>query len=83
MDATCDPFGRCRGDGATLIAPDPEAVGRVVARAATARRPRAVYYAPKSARLQRVILGALPERWTDGILRRVYRGASSGSPPPA
>ena len=53
----------------------PEAVGAVVARAATARRPRGVYYAPRSARLQRMALGALPERWADRILARVYRSA--------
>ena len=59
----------------------PEAVGRVVTRAATARRPRAVYYAPRTARLQRVMLGALPERWTDAILRRVYHAKPAQLPP--
>ncbi|MBW2269217.1 MAG: SDR family NAD(P)-dependent oxidoreductase [Deltaproteobacteria bacterium] len=53
-----------------------EAVGAVVARAATARRPREVYYAPRSARLQRMAFGALPERWADRLLNRVYRSAS-------
>lgn len=56
----------------------PEAIGAVVVEAATARRPRATYYAPRSVRFQRALLGALPERWTDAILRRVYRGASRG-----
>jgi NAD(P)-dependent dehydrogenase (short-subunit alcohol dehydrogenase family) len=54
----------------------PEAVGAVVAKAATARRPHEVYYAPRSAWLQKVALGALPERWADRVLERVYRSAS-------
>jgi NAD(P)-dependent dehydrogenase (short-subunit alcohol dehydrogenase family) len=50
----------------------PEAIARVVVRAATARRPRETYYAPASARLQRALLSALPERWLQALLRRLY-----------
>jgi short-subunit dehydrogenase len=50
----------------------PEAVARVVVRAATARRPREIYFAPASARLQRSFLSALPERWLQALLRRLY-----------
>jgi NAD(P)-dependent dehydrogenase (short-subunit alcohol dehydrogenase family) len=51
----------------------PEAVARVVVRAATARRPRETYFTPSSARLQRGLLNALPERWLQALLRRLYR----------
>jgi short-subunit dehydrogenase len=54
----------------------PEAIGAVVVKAANSRRPRAVYYAPASGRLQRLGLGAMPTRWADRILARVYRSAS-------
>ncbi len=50
----------------------PEAVARVVVKAATARRPRETYFTPASARLQRGFLGALPERWLQALLRRLY-----------
>jgi NAD(P)-dependent dehydrogenase (short-subunit alcohol dehydrogenase family) len=50
----------------------PEAVARVVVKAATARRPREIYFAPASARLQRGFLSALPERWLQALLRRLY-----------
>jgi short-subunit dehydrogenase len=51
----------------------PEAVARVVVRAATERRPRETYFAPASARFQRALLNALPERWLQALLRRLYR----------
>jgi len=54
----------------------PDDVGRVVVRAARARRPRAVYYVPFSARVQSGLLGALPARVLDPLLLRVYRGRS-------
>ena len=38
----------------------------------------AIYYAPRSARFQRLGLRALPEAWADRILARVYRSASQG-----
>jgi short-subunit dehydrogenase len=50
----------------------PEAVARVVTRAATARRPRETYFIPASARFQRGFLNALPERWLQALLRRLY-----------
>jgi short-subunit dehydrogenase len=51
----------------------PEDVGRVVVAAATARRPRATYFVPFSARLQSAVMSALPVRWRDRILARVYK----------
>jgi len=51
----------------------PHAIGELVARAATARRPRPRYYAPASARVQDAFMTWLPERWADSILRRVYK----------
>jgi NAD(P)-dependent dehydrogenase (short-subunit alcohol dehydrogenase family) len=51
----------------------PEAVAAVVVRAACARRPRETYFAPASARLQRGLLNALPERWLQALLRRLYK----------
>ncbi len=53
----------------------PEAVARVIVRAATARRPRETYYVPFSARLQSGFLVALPERARDALLRRVFGSA--------
>jgi len=50
----------------------PETVASVVVEAATARRPRETYFTPASARLQRGILSALPERWLQALLRRLY-----------
>ncbi len=50
----------------------PETVARVVLKAATARRPRETYFTPASARLQRAFLSALPERWLQALLRRLY-----------
>ena len=64
----------------------PRKVGEVVVRAATARRPREQYFVPRTARLQQVFMRSLPERWCDGLLRRVYKiaGPPSGraTPPP-
>ncbi len=51
----------------------PEDVGRVVVRAATARRPRERYYVPFSARLQTSLLRSLPERVLDRLLLRLYK----------
>ncbi|MFI5318126.1 MAG: SDR family oxidoreductase [Myxococcota bacterium] len=51
----------------------PETVARVVVAAATARRPRETYFTPASARLQRGLLNALPERWLQALLRRLYK----------
>jgi NAD(P)-dependent dehydrogenase (short-subunit alcohol dehydrogenase family) len=52
----------------------PEAVARLVVRAATTKRPRPTYYAPASARLQSAAFAWLPERLAHSILRRVYAG---------
>ncbi len=49
------------------------AVGDLVARVATAKRPRPRYYAPASARLQGKFMTLLPARVADSILRRVYK----------
>ena len=57
----------------------PDDLGRVIVRAATARRPKERYYAPLSAHVQSVFLGLLPSRVLDWLLMRVYkleRGAS-------
>ncbi len=51
----------------------PEAIADVVVKAATARRPRETYFAPASARFQRALLNALPERWLQALLRRIYK----------
>jgi short-subunit dehydrogenase len=51
----------------------PADVARVVVAAATARRPRARYFVPLSARLQSGVMRALPVRWRDWILARVYK----------
>ena len=51
----------------------PDDVAQVVVEAATARRPRARYFAPKSARLQSALLGSLPEWLLDRILLRLYK----------
>jgi NAD(P)-dependent dehydrogenase (short-subunit alcohol dehydrogenase family) len=57
----------------------PETVARVVAQAATARRPRETYFTPASARFQRGFLNALPERWLQALLRRLYKIEASQS----
>ena len=46
---------------------------------ATARRPRARYFVPFSARLQSSFLGALPERVLDRILLKLYKVPSPGA----
>jgi NAD(P)-dependent dehydrogenase (short-subunit alcohol dehydrogenase family) len=51
----------------------PEVIGRVVVEAATARRPKARYYAPFSARLQNAFLGMLPDSLVHRILLKVYK----------
>ena len=51
----------------------PDDLARIILRAATARKPRARYYAPFSAMLQSVFLGLLPAPLLDAILRRVYK----------
>ena len=51
----------------------PSAIGEVIARAATAKRPRFRYYAPFSARLQSRFMGLIPESWANAILMRVYK----------
>lgn len=51
----------------------PSAIGEVIARAATARRPRLRYYAPLSARLQSGFMGLIPESWANAMLMRVYK----------
>ena len=48
-------------------------VADVVVKAAIARRPRARYYAPATARLQSAILGSLPEFILDRILLKLYK----------
>lgn len=60
----------------------PEAIGRIVLRAATARRPKPRYYAPASARWQSMIFGVLPEGIAHRMLRRVYNtgGGSRRTP---
>jgi len=51
----------------------PEDVGKIVLKAATARRPRERYYVPFSARLQSSLLRSLPERVLDRLLIRLYK----------
>lgn len=51
----------------------PESLASVIVRAATARKPRARYYAPFSAMLQSVFLGLLPAPLLDALLLRVYK----------
>ena len=51
----------------------PETLGDLIVRAATARRPSARYYAPKSAMFQSAFMKLLPARWLDAILLRVYK----------
>lgn len=51
----------------------PEDVAKVIVRAATDRRPKPRYYAPRSTLVQKVFLGMLPARGLDAILRRVYK----------
>jgi NAD(P)-dependent dehydrogenase (short-subunit alcohol dehydrogenase family) len=51
----------------------PAEVAEIVALAATVPRPRLRYYTPVSARLQTGVLGLLPERLVDRILRGIYK----------
>ena len=51
----------------------PDDVAAVVVEAATARRPRARYYAPYSAGLQSRAMRAMPTRLRDHILKRIYK----------
>jgi short-subunit dehydrogenase len=51
----------------------PEDAGELIVRVATARRPRERYVTPFSAWLQIEMLGLLPDRLVDWILRRVYK----------
>jgi short-subunit dehydrogenase len=51
----------------------PEVIGRLVVEAATARRPKARYYAPYSAKLQGTFLGLLPDAWVHRLLLRIYK----------
>jgi len=57
---------------------EPVDVARVVVAAATSARPRARYFVPLSARLQSGVMRAMPVRWRDRILCRLY-----GVPPRA
>ena len=52
---------------------EPRVVGDVVVEAATTRSPRARYYVPFSARMQKGFMGAIPVRVRDQILSRVYK----------
>ncbi len=51
----------------------PADVAKVIVLAATARRPKPRYYAPRSALWQKVFLGMLPARGLEAMLRRVYK----------
>ncbi len=51
----------------------PAAIGELIARVATSRRPRLRYYAPLSAHLQSRFMGLIPEAWANAILMRVYK----------
>ena len=71
-----DAFAKSQLDGALA----PEDVATVVVKAATDRRLRARYYAPRSARLQSGLLGALPASWLDRILLRLYKVPAPQAP---
>jgi short-subunit dehydrogenase len=60
---------------------EPADVARVVVAAATARRPRARYFVPFSARLQSGFMRSLPVRWRDRILARIYKLPPRPGPP--
>ena len=51
----------------------PDDVAQVILRAATEKRPKERYYTPFSVRLQIVLMGLMPKRLVDSILRRVYK----------
>jgi len=64
----------------------PDDVAKVIVKAATARRPKPRYYIPRSALLQKVLLGMLPARSLEALLKRVYKlpsGRSTSLPPAA
>jgi len=50
----------------------PEAIAEVIVRAATARRPRAKYYAPFIAGVQGIFINLLPSGLKDALLKKVY-----------
>ena len=52
----------------------PEDVAKTIMRAATASRPKARYFAPRHGRIQRGLLGVLPDRLRERILMRMYGG---------
>ena len=52
----------------------PEDVAQTILRAANAVRPRARYFAPRYGRIQRGILGILPDRLRERILMQMYKG---------
>ncbi|HTE51036.1 MAG TPA: SDR family oxidoreductase [Kofleriaceae bacterium] len=54
-------------------APGPKVVSRAIYHAASARRPRARYKVPFSARIGVAFLRALPTRWADALMRRILR----------
>ena len=51
----------------------PSTIGDLIARAATARRPRLRYYAPFSAGLQSRFMALIPESWANAMLMRIYK----------
>ena len=55
-----------------LTSSKPGVVGRKIARAATARRPKAVYPVRKGARMIRSSFDLFPERVTDQVISRAY-----------
>ncbi|MBW2292149.1 MAG: SDR family oxidoreductase [Deltaproteobacteria bacterium] len=59
----------------------PDDVAITIERAATARRARARYFAPRHGRLQRGLLGLIPDRMRDRLLLRMYTGGSKRDPP--
>ena len=65
----------------------PEDLAKVIEQAATARRPRARYFVPRVGRIQRGMLGLIPDRLRDRLLLLMYTGGawSNSSPrlPPA
>jgi len=59
----------------------PDDVARVIERAATARRPKGRYFAPRQGRMQRGLLGLIPDRLRDRLLLQMYTGGAwSGTP---
>lgn len=60
-------------DGQLEKAITPADVGEVVVAAARARRPRARYFVPLSARVQSGVMNSIPVRLRDQILSRVYK----------